>query len=183
MCDIPTHKTTSHPERPFSHYINSHRLAAEMWVTMKNKLPGKQVLSRSFYRYRFRKYVFYGFPIINFCNLGVHYETPCTLLLEHWEWDRNFWQLCCKHKERMSGLQALKGCWWIFILSGIWLCVCPRRWKMPEFFRNPWNYSTHYTGSCTKRFQLSAKDFSHLEASRLNCTYYSIRVCLALYLS
>jgi len=29
-CDIPTHKTTSPPERPFSHYIHSHRLAAEM---------------------------------------------------------------------------------------------------------------------------------------------------------
>ena len=34
-------------------------------------------LSCSFYLYRFRKYVSYGFPIINFCNPGVHYETPC----------------------------------------------------------------------------------------------------------
>ena len=39
LCDIPTHKTTSAPEQPFSHYINSHRLAAEMWTTMKNNLP------------------------------------------------------------------------------------------------------------------------------------------------
>jgi hypothetical protein len=31
----------------------------------------------SFYLYRFRKYVYYGFPIINFCNPGEHYETPC----------------------------------------------------------------------------------------------------------
>ena len=30
-----------------------------------------------FYLYRFRKYVSYGFPIINFCNPWVHYETPC----------------------------------------------------------------------------------------------------------
>jgi hypothetical protein len=30
LCDIPTHKTTSPPERPFFHYIHSHRLAAEM---------------------------------------------------------------------------------------------------------------------------------------------------------
>jgi hypothetical protein len=30
-----------------------------------------------FYLYRFRKYVSYGFPIINFYNPGVHYETPC----------------------------------------------------------------------------------------------------------
>ena len=30
LCDIPTHKTTSPPERPFSHYIHSCRLAAEI---------------------------------------------------------------------------------------------------------------------------------------------------------
>jgi len=29
-CDIPTHKIISPPERPFSHYIHSHRLVAEM---------------------------------------------------------------------------------------------------------------------------------------------------------
>jgi hypothetical protein len=39
-CDIPTHKT-SPLERPFSHYINSHRLTAEMWTTMKNNFLGK----------------------------------------------------------------------------------------------------------------------------------------------
>jgi len=44
---------------------------------MKNKLLGG--LSRSFYLCRFRKYVSYGFPIISFCNLGVHYETSCIL--------------------------------------------------------------------------------------------------------
>ena len=31
---------TSPPERPFSHYIHSHRLAAEMWTVMKNNLLG-----------------------------------------------------------------------------------------------------------------------------------------------
>jgi len=41
-CDIPTHKTTSPPERPFSHYIHSNRLAAEMWTTMKNNLQWKK---------------------------------------------------------------------------------------------------------------------------------------------
>ena len=30
--------------------------------------------------YRFRKYVSYGFPIIIFCNPGVHYETPSIYL-------------------------------------------------------------------------------------------------------
>ena len=31
----------------------------------------------SFYLYRFRKYVSYGFPIINCCNPWLHYETTC----------------------------------------------------------------------------------------------------------
>ena len=35
-------------------------------------------LSCSFYLYLFRKYVSYGFPIINFCSPRVHYETPYT---------------------------------------------------------------------------------------------------------
>jgi hypothetical protein len=30
------------PELPFSHYIHSHRLAAEMWTMMKNNFLGKQ---------------------------------------------------------------------------------------------------------------------------------------------
>ena len=81
-CDIPTHKTTSPQERPFSHYTHSNRLAAEMWTMMKNNLLGKIFLSCSFYLYRFRKYVSYGFPIINFCNPGVHYETPSIIVLE-----------------------------------------------------------------------------------------------------
>ena len=75
-CDIPTHKTTSPPERPFSHYIHSHRLAAEVWTTMKNNFLGRKNLGCSFYLYRFRKYESYGFPTINFCNPGAHYETP-----------------------------------------------------------------------------------------------------------
>jgi len=47
---------------------------------MKNNLLGKKpIFSCSFYLYRFCKYVSYGFLIINFCNSGVHYETPCIL--------------------------------------------------------------------------------------------------------
>jgi len=46
---------------------------------MKNNLLGGNFLSYFFYLYRFRKYVSYGFPIIIFCNPGVHYETPCIL--------------------------------------------------------------------------------------------------------
>jgi len=66
------------PERPFFHYIHSHHLAVEMWNTIKNELTGKKkILSCSFYLYRFRKYMSYGFSIINFCNPGVHYEMAC----------------------------------------------------------------------------------------------------------
>jgi len=44
---------------------------------------GKNFLSCSFYLYRFRKYVSYGFPIINFCNRGAHYVTPCITDFPH----------------------------------------------------------------------------------------------------
>jgi hypothetical protein len=46
----------------------------------EKNLLGKNILNCSFQLYRFRKYVFYSFPIINFCNPGIHYETPCILL-------------------------------------------------------------------------------------------------------
>jgi hypothetical protein len=59
------------------HCIHSHCLATEMWTTMKNNLLGKKFLSCSFSLYRFRKYVSNGFSIINFCNPGLHFETPC----------------------------------------------------------------------------------------------------------
>jgi len=45
----------------------------------EKQLTGNKIWSCSFYLYRFRKYLSYGFPIINFCNPGVHYETPCIL--------------------------------------------------------------------------------------------------------
>ena len=43
----------------------------------EKQLTGKKIMSCSFYLYSFRKYVSYGFHIMNFCNPGVHYETPC----------------------------------------------------------------------------------------------------------
>ena len=45
----------------------------------EKNLLGERKLSCSFYLYRFRTYVSYGFPIIHFCNPGVHYETPCII--------------------------------------------------------------------------------------------------------
>jgi hypothetical protein len=44
LCDTPTHETTFPSERPFSHYIHSHRLATEMWTTMKNNFLVKNNL-------------------------------------------------------------------------------------------------------------------------------------------
>jgi len=67
-------------ERPFSHYIHSHRLAAEnVNYDEKQLIGGKKFLSCSFYLYRFCKYMSYRFPIMIFCNPGVHYETPCII--------------------------------------------------------------------------------------------------------
>jgi len=80
--EIFLNKTNSPPERPFCHCTHSHRLAAEMWTTMKNNLLGRKFLSCSFYLYRFGKYVSYGFPIINFCNPILHYGTSCTFTSE-----------------------------------------------------------------------------------------------------
>jgi len=81
-CDIPTHKTISPPERTFSHYIHSHRVATEMWTTMKKRSGREEALSFSLYLYRFRKWGSYGFPIIHFCNPGIHYETPCIIVVD-----------------------------------------------------------------------------------------------------
>jgi hypothetical protein len=45
----------------------------------------KKILSRSFYLYRFRKYVSCGFAVINLCNPGEHYDTLCILqVTEGW---------------------------------------------------------------------------------------------------
>jgi hypothetical protein len=41
----------------------------------EKQLTGKQIFEL-FYLYRFHKYMSYGFPIIHFCNPGVHYEMP-----------------------------------------------------------------------------------------------------------
>jgi hypothetical protein len=59
------------------------------------QLSGGKNLSFSFCLYRFGKYVSYGFPIINSCSLGVHYETSCTLLYNC----AYQWITSCKHQE------------------------------------------------------------------------------------
>jgi hypothetical protein len=59
----------------------------------KKQLTGGKVLSCSFRLYRIRKYVSYGFPIINFCNPRVHYETPCILRQKYTQ----FYENCLKY--------------------------------------------------------------------------------------
>jgi hypothetical protein len=69
---------------PGAAIFSLHTLASPSGRNMnydEKQLTGKKELSFSFYLYRFRKYMSYGFPIINFCNPGVHYETPCILHL------------------------------------------------------------------------------------------------------
>jgi hypothetical protein len=43
----------------------------------EKQLTGEKIFELFLLSYRFRKYVSCGFPITNFCNPGVHYETPC----------------------------------------------------------------------------------------------------------
>jgi len=57
----------------------------------KKRLTGKFFFSCSFYLYRFRKYVSYGFPIINFCNPGLHYEKPCIIKILYYTWHLIIW--------------------------------------------------------------------------------------------
>jgi hypothetical protein len=89
MSDVRTTGDTAHIDSIFKFLPHAstwlHRypslLQWSVWTATKNNLLGEKNLSCSFYLYRFRKYVSYGFPIINFCNPGVHYETPCIMIL------------------------------------------------------------------------------------------------------
>ena len=68
---------------PSADILSLHTLASPSGKNVnydEKLLTGGGDLSCSFYLYRFRKYVSYGFPIINFCNPGVHYKTPCIIL-------------------------------------------------------------------------------------------------------
>jgi len=75
------HSNTQKTSPPGTAIFSVHTLASpsgrNVKYDKKNNLLGKWILSCSFYLYRFCKYVSCGFPIIHFCNPGVHYETPC----------------------------------------------------------------------------------------------------------
>ena len=75
------YSNTQNDFSPRAAIFSLHTLASPSGRNMNylknNQLGEKKILSCSFYLYRFRKYVSYGFPIINFCNPGVHYKTPC----------------------------------------------------------------------------------------------------------
>ena len=79
----------------------------------EKQLTWKQFLSCSFYLYRFREHVSYGFPMINFCNPGVHYETPCIKLcmtilhiqcVPLWSSSQSFWLLTQRSRVRSPAL-------------------------------------------------------------------------------
>ena len=79
--DLPVwYSNTQNDSSPGAAIFSLHTLALSSGRSMnydEKQFTGKKFLSCSFYLYRFRKYVSYGFPIINVCNPGVHYETPC----------------------------------------------------------------------------------------------------------
>ena len=66
-------------------------------------LLGKKCLSCSFYLYRFRKYLSYGVPIINICNPGVHYETPCIYIYIFMGIAVAQWLKCCATERKIAG--------------------------------------------------------------------------------
>jgi len=54
--------------------------------------------------------VSYGFPIINFCNPGVHYETPCIfrfrqILEKKWEYNEALHQLFIDFKKAYDSVR------------------------------------------------------------------------------
>ena len=83
-CTVTTHllvwySNTQNDFSPEAAIFSLHTLASPSGRNVKydeKQLTGGKKLSCSFYLYRFCKYVTYGFPIINFCNPGVHYEKP-----------------------------------------------------------------------------------------------------------
>ena len=74
------HSNTQNDFSPGAAICSLHTLAQPSGRNVnyyEKNLLEKKFLSCSFYLYRFNKYVSCGFPIINFCNPGVYYETPC----------------------------------------------------------------------------------------------------------
>ena len=78
-----SYSNTQNDFSPGAAIFSLHTLASPSGrnVNYDEKTYWEKILSCSFCLYRFRKYVSCGFPIINFCNPGVHYETPCTYFL------------------------------------------------------------------------------------------------------
>ena len=89
LCTVTTdllvlYSDTQNDFSPGVAIFSLHTLASSSGRNMiydENNLLGKIFLSCSFCLYRFCNYVSYGFPIINFCNPGVHYEMPCRIVV------------------------------------------------------------------------------------------------------
>jgi len=87
---------------------------------MKTTYWKKKIFSCSFYLYRFRKYVSYGFPVINFCNPRVQFETPCI-----WPW--GWLSLQQKWVPRIfpGGLRRL-----VCRADNFTTCMCQKSWNL-----------------------------------------------------
>jgi len=76
------YSNTQNDFSPGAAIFSLHTLASPSGINVnydeKQLAVKNNFLSCSFYLYRFRKYVSYDFPILNFCNPGVHYATPST---------------------------------------------------------------------------------------------------------
>jgi hypothetical protein len=112
------HCNTQNDFSPGAAIFSLHALTSPSELRLK-QLTGKNFLSCSFYLYSlFRKYVSYGFLIINFCNPGVHYETPCIFL--------NFIFLLCNCQLAVTVLASTWQCLVIcmYVIVCVYLTVC-----------------------------------------------------------
>jgi hypothetical protein len=101
------YSNTQNDFSPWAAIFSLHTFASSIGRNVKynkKQLTGEKFfLSCSFYLYRFRKYMSYGFPIINLCNPIVHYETPCIYCFNLLKTKRNLLYirnqsvLRCKH--------------------------------------------------------------------------------------
>jgi hypothetical protein len=96
---------------------------------MKTNLLEKQNLICSLYLYKFRKYVSYDFPIINFSNPGEHYEKPCILWtrLIHGRWNILTKGLILPLSQPITQSLYLTGLSQLFIVNNmVWRTVSSR---------------------------------------------------------
>jgi len=108
------YSNTQNDFSPRAAIFSLHKLASPSGINVnydENNILEKK-LSCPFCLYRFRKYVSYGFPIINFCN--PHYETPGIGMYAHDLWPRGL--RCGSAAARLLVLR-------VWILQVTWMSV------------------------------------------------------------